>query len=303
MSTTIDRKIASIKKSLHINTLLNKDIDTEYIKDYYKKNRLAYSLFHNRSGFVHMAISRDGAYKNNDLQEHVNFIQKYIDNAKATKVLELATGRGANLIHLAERNPNVLFYGLDISTEQLDYSSGGQTFKNVQFTLDDFHNLGKFKEKAPDIVFIIEALCHSEDTAKVLSEVYNILPSKGYFIIFDGYLKKDLNKLSENELLAKSLTEKGMAVGRFDMYDEFLSSVKKFGFILEYQEDLSKFIIPNLHRFEKIAGYYFKIPLLAKIIAKVFPDEFIFNSVSGYLMPTLIKEGIASYNVTVLKKP
>ena len=58
-----------------------------------------------------------------------------------------------------------------------------------------------------------------------------------------------------------------------------------------------------MEKFERLANRLFNSPLLAKIIVKILPKEFTYNAISGYLMPTLIKMGVAAYIITILKKP
>jgi len=244
-----------------------------------------------------------GGYKEEDLLEAARFVEKYTLELKATNVLELATGRGANSSYLALKFPSVNFFGLDISKGQLDYAfKSSKKIKNYHPSLGDYHDLSRFPNNHFEIVFVVEALCYSTEKEKVLREVHRVLKKGGVFIIFDGYISKKDNELTQNELLAKKLTERGMAVSRFETYKEFLEKVRKGKFRVVYEENVSQYILPTLYRFERLSEGFFRKKLLAKVIKRTFPKEFVNNSISGLLMPELVKLKLGLYYITILKK-
>jgi ubiquinone/menaquinone biosynthesis C-methylase UbiE len=247
-----------------------------------------------------MGISRNGKYKESDLLEAARTIENYIKKS-SKKVLELATGRGANSVYLAKKYPKVDFYGIDISKGQLDYAfKKASKLDNFHPDFGDYHSLKKFDNESFDIVFVIEALCHSTKKEKVLNEVYRVLRKGGYFIIFDGYQNK--NNLSKNERTALKLTEIGMAVEKFESYDSFINKVKKDKFKIVLEEDASDYVLPTMNRFERLAKKFFNHPILAKLVVAITPKAFTYNSLSGYLMPNLMKDKITCYMITILIK-
>jgi hypothetical protein len=79
--------------------------------------------------------------------------------------------------------------------------------------------------------------------------------------------------------------------------------IKSVGFNLVEEKDYSQNIIPSLERFEKLAGNtIFKYKIIGKIVDRILPNEITFNAVSGYLMPTLIRNDIACYKLLTFKK-
>lgn len=296
----IDKKLEKIKSVFSINNILKKDINQSYIKKYYNTNKIPYSIFHTKTGFIHMGISEDGKYKESDLLEAARTIKNYIKKS-SKKVLELAMGRGANSIYLAKKYSKVDFYGIDISKGQLNYAfKKVSKLSNFHPEFGDYHNLKKFDDASFDIVFVIESLCHSTKKEEVLNQVYRVLRKGGIFIIFDGYQNK--NRLSENERIALKLTEIGMAVEKFESYNSFISKVKKNKFKIILEEDNSNYVLPTMNRFERIAKIFFNHPTLAKFISSVTPKAFTYNSLSGYLMPNLMKDNVTCYMITILKK-
>lgn len=302
-SKNLKSKLAQIQKVFDVNDLLNLQTDKEYIKKYYKANKLAYSLFHTFSDKMYMGVSRDGIYKEDDLLEAARTIEKYLKKLNATHILELATGRGATSAYLAKRYPKVKFEGIELSQGQLDFAQKKEKkLHNYHPILGDYHDLSKYSNKSIDIVFVIEALCYSMEKEQVLKEVKRVLEKNGVFIILDGYIKKDRFEMSKNEALACRLTEVGMAVNEFEDYVSVINKAKKLGFKVLSSEDVSQFIMPTLKRFEKLAKRFFQHPQLAKVISKFFSKEFTYNAISGFLMPNLVALNLGSYYITVLKK-
>lgn len=301
MKKVLEEKLQKISLVFDIEKLQSVKADNDYIRSYYFKNKIPYSIFHTKQNFVHMGISRDGAFKEEDLLAHGKFVDKYITEQNAKEILELATGRGANSVWLAKKHLNSNFYGLDLSEGQISFAKNvAKKCLNFQVELGDFHNLTQFEDNSFDIIFIVEALCHSNKTERVISEVTRVLREGGHFIVFDGYLGS--KGLSSVEKVAAKITEHGMAVEEFLKYEDLKNMAVSSGLALVEEEDLSKFVIPTMLRFESLAEKFFRRPRIGRFISRFLPQEFTYNSVSGMLMPILFEEGVFKYWVTVFKK-
>ena len=251
-----------------------------------------------------MGISRDMEYSCEDLLEQPKLVAEYIRKLDAKNVLELGVGKGASSIYLAEKFPDIHFDGIDLPNGQLDIAKrGAKKVENFRPVEGDYHNLGRFSTNHFDVVFAIEALCHSTVKEKVLGEVRRVLREGGVFIVFDGYLGKPRSSLKAAESLAVQLTEKGMVVKEFENYAGFKDKVSKAKFETIYEEDVSQFILPTVERFERLAEKaLFNRPKIGRIIVRFFPSEFAANAIAGYLMPELVKLGIARYVILVARK-
>lgn len=300
--TTLGKIIAIIGQVLDIDKIVSLPVNTSYTKKYYRINQISYALFHNSMDRFHMGISRDGVYKDDDLLNIPRSIASYITHATPKKILELGTGHGANSIYLAERSPDTTFYGIDVSDDQLAIAKKkALRVQNYIPQSGDYHDLSRFEDGSMDIVFVVEALCYSTNKEVVLAEVSRVLKDGGLFIIFDGYRHTQRKTLTKTEMIACSLIEKGMALERFEEYDSFIEKARVH-FEMYTEGDLSKFVLPTMYRFEKLAKRFFKRPVIAKVIALVLPNEFIYNAVSGYLMPEATKLGLFCYMQTVLMR-
>ncbi len=300
-SISLKNKLQKISAVYDAQTIVNQNIELTDIQTYYKVNSIAYSLFHTNDDFMYMGISRDGVYKHEDLKAQAHFIDAYIKKIGAKNVLELASGRSANTAYLAKNNPDVKFYGLELSEGQIKYArKKAEKLGNLKVELGDYHDLSTFNDIKFDVVYVVEALCYSTEKEKVLEQVSLVLNNVGLFIVFDGY--RGSKVLSSDEELACKLTEKTMALQAFESYESFVQKAKETGFGIEFEEDLSKYVLPTMKRFEKLASIYFALPITAKLLNLLLPKEFVLNSVAGYLMPTLVENGIARYMVSVLKR-
>lgn len=297
-------KMRRVKRVFDVDKVTSVKPNLQSIAAYYRINRIPYSIFYKGNDFIHTGISRNGVYKKKDLLEQAKLVQKYIYKTSTKNVLELATGRGATSIYLANKYPKVNFYGIDLPYSQLDYGiKKSKKINNFHPSEGDYHDLTQFSSNMFDVVFVIEALCHSIRKEKVLKEVRRVLKKGGIFIMFDGYSKKFDRFLSKTEKLAMELTVKGMMVPHLDYYPEFKHKVIQEGFEVVYEEDVSLFILPSFQRMEKLAQKFFSLPWpLAKIITKIMPPEFTYNAISGYLGPTLIQLGNFGYEILAVKK-
>jgi len=298
MKKSLADKLNDINSTFDTKYLLQEKEDLNVVKDYYKINKISYRLFHNWNGFLHMGISRNGIYKKTNLLEQVKEVEKYIKSINAKNILELGAGRGANSFYLSKNNPSVTCYAIDVSTSPINKYKR----ENFVFNFADYHNLSIFQDDFFDIIFAVETICHSNSKEIVLREVYKKLRKGGIFIIFDGYLNNDKNLLNEEQKLASTLIEKGMAVDEFETLQSFNKEIVNAGFFTLKEENLSQNILPTLYKFEKMAKIFFENKYLRKILTFIFPEKVIRNSFSGYLMPTSIEEGIHLYIKHILQK-
>ena len=141
----LNKKLKDIEKIFDIKKILKTKIDNKYIQKYYRINKIPYSLFHTKTGFIHMGLSKGRKFKEKDLFGQANIIDGYVKKLKAKKILELGCGRGANCIYLAQKNPKSLFYGIDISRGQLDYADKNlKNIRNFYLKKGDIHDLKEF---------------------------------------------------------------------------------------------------------------------------------------------------------------
>lgn len=299
----LETKINNIKKVFDIEKISSLPIDKSYIRRYYQVNKIPYSLFHSKTDLIYMGISRDGKFKAEDLLAAAKIIAEHIRRNHAKSVLEIATGRGANSFYLAKQFPDVKFFGIDLSEAQLTRArQKAKRLKNYFPESGDYHDLSRYQSEAFDLAFEVEGLCYSTNKEIVLSEIKRVLKQKGLFILFDGYLNNAENEMTGLEKTVRLLIERGMAVPAFESYKSFVRKAESAGFQIVYEENLSEFVVPTMRRFEHLAEIFFRHPRLSRMLAKIFPPEFVYNAVSGYLMPGAMKDKLFCYMLTVARK-
>ncbi len=296
-------KLKKIKKVFDIDKVLNNPTDPASIAKYYKINIIPYSIIYRNNDFIHTALTEEGKPydRKKDILAQARMVEEYF-NKDTKRVLELAAGRGANSEYLAKKYPEIEFTGLDLPNGQISFAhKKANKLKNFKAVEGDFHDLSRFPDKHFDMGFIVEALCHSNDKEKVLKEVKRVLKPGGLFFIFDAYTED--KKLNENELIIKQLIERGMAVPDFPFISDFKKTIENAGLKIVQQKDLSNMTIPTFKRIERYANKFFNFPHpLQKIITKIFPPIFTYNSISGYLLKDSIESRLSRYLFFVLEK-
>jgi ubiquinone/menaquinone biosynthesis C-methylase UbiE len=295
----LEKKLKNIEKIFDVEELLEEQNSQSIIKSYYKINKLAYRVFHNRKGYLHMGISNGGEYTHEDLEVPLFQIEEVIKERGVTNVLELASGHGANTVFLAKRNSNIKFYATDLSTKP---KREFYKLKNTFFEFGDYHDLSQYKSGFFDVIFIMEALCHSDNKGRVLNEMFRVLKSEGKVIIYDGYFGKAFEKLSGPEKIASKLTSRGMAVAEFGDLKKVENQINQAGFEVVEKKSLSKEVYPTMVRFERMSSIFFENKFFGKVIKTFVPEKFVRNSISGYLMPTLLQNGVAVYYRHILER-
>lgn len=299
---SLENKLTKLSKIFDFNEVLAVEPDLGRISDYYRINKIPYSLFHSNKDLFHMGISRDHKYKEEDLFEQVKFVGKYINKLGARRVLELAAGGGTNSLYLAMNFPEAQFTGLDLPNVHTDLAKRKtKLVDNFKVVEGNFHDLSVFDEGRFDLVFIIEALCYSQRKIEVFRQVKRILKPGGLFIVFDAYHRYKSETLDNNVLLAGNLVAKGMMIEKFEYYGDLKFYAESSGFKLIFEEDVTEFVLPTAERFEKLVKLLLKVPYLLKFLCTVLPSEFTNNVISGYLMPDSIRLNIALYAITVFQ--
>ncbi len=94
-----------------------------------------------------------------------------------------------------------------------------------------------------------------------------------------------------------------MAVENFENIHNFEKAIPRAGFQTEFKDNLSSAVLPTMQRFEKTALLYYQFPMLTKLLGKILPSGITRNSIAGLLMPVLIEQKVACYQLHILRKP
>ncbi len=293
----LEQYLIQVARLFDIQRIINEPQKNPQIINYYHSNAFfIYRLFHNWGGFMHCGISYDGRHKKDDFKEQARIVERYIHDRNAKKVLELAYGMGANSAFLAGRNPEVMFDAVDLSMKPLKKFT---KIPNLRFQFGDYHDLSGLKDDSYEIIFIIEALCHSTNKALVLREVKKKLKQGGLFIVIDAYRRDCARPLSQSEDVMAQLIEKCFSVDKFECLEDVEGCMRENYSIVE-SKDITQCVLPCMAK-GKYVSYYFSHPIFARVANKLLPFDVMKNTIIALLIEISIKRQIACYYIHVIK--
>jgi arsenite methyltransferase len=293
---TLYQRLKHLKQFFDIKVLIMQSNPQSLIQNYYRSNQWAYRLFHNRSGFMHMAISEEAYVQKQDFLKQIQVVEMHIIPSTST-VLELGSGQGINSHYLASKYPNILFKMVDLSTEPK------QPLRNMKFSYANFEDLRHIRSNSIDIVFAIETICHAHNKLAVLKEIHRVLTPAGKAIVYDGYYNSNPAKLTKTNYAASQLVEYGMAIEEFATIRSFARMIRQSGLELVSTHNLSSQVLPTMTRLEKLATSFLGRGIITKLAIRWLPDLLTRNAITGYLMATLVRSNIALYFEHIVTKP
>ncbi|ERG88146.1 MAG: methyltransferase domain protein [halophilic archaeon J07HX5] len=135
--------------------------------------------------------------------------------APSDRVLNIGCGAGEDSVWNAKaRGASVI--GVDIGERQLAAAQENAREHDVSdrtaFRVDDFHELATVDDDSVDVVWALEALCHSPQPQQVLEQVQRVLVDDGRVALADLYVKRQPSK-PERTRLRKANDGLGVRVG------------------------------------------------------------------------------------------
>jgi arsenite methyltransferase len=284
-----------IRDVFDVEAVLRKDITHEQIIEYYTNCSPAYSIFHSIDGAVHMALTSDKVIQRYDYFTQAHFVATHL-TSQINTVLELGSGKGFNCLYLSEKFTDIEFVGLDLTPLHVKIANQKSGI-NARFILGDFHYT---QLPQSDLIFEVEALCHTDNLSLLLDNVYKTLRTGGKFILFDSF--RDRSPQGYTQAKALELIEKSMALHAFPRLDDFKSTAIKSGFEIHEVVDISDMVMPNLLRLQNLAKIYFTSPIVSKVIKLATGHTIATNAIAGLLMPIASEEKWLPYYRIVLSK-
>ncbi|HUC95489.1 MAG TPA: class I SAM-dependent methyltransferase [Candidatus Saccharimonadia bacterium] len=298
----IDQHVLDIKSVFCIDKILNRKNDTVQVSRYYRLNRLAYWLLHDRSGACHLLMSSKDDSSVADPFAQAELVSKEIKRSRSKRVLELAAGKGINVTYLANLYPSVDFAALDLPKGQF-YVNHFKKINNISAAYGDFHDLSKYKDGEFGLVYMIEAFMHAKDPIKVLKEIRRVLNPKGRLVIIQDHINTTAAKLKDNEKLAVQLIHATLVSNVKGHYkDDFKNNLQKTGFKIEEELLLTNRLECGLNKLEQKASFFLKYPKLLKIVSKIVPSEITGNVIACYLLPPVFRNDVHNYSLIVVSK-
>lgn len=300
----VNEYLETIKKVFKLNTLIEQSVNESTTVKYYEQSEYGYRIYHSDEGYIHMAINYDGVFNSDGYYEQARIVNKQIQEIQALNVLELGCGKGVNSIFLAGQNPNVNFFGVDLTPLHISYAlKKSQDLKNVRFAIGNFQELNFIEDQSFNIIFEVESICHATNMQMLFNEAYRILKPGGRLIVIDGFRGKNFSQSSSELQTAAVLVEKSMGVAKsFMEIDKWLEIAQASNFKVLSVENLSSAVMPTMLRLQSLAQRYFKKTFRAKLLNLFMPPYLMRNSVAGLLMPETIAAQVHGYYLIILER-
>jgi ubiquinone/menaquinone biosynthesis C-methylase UbiE len=274
--------------------------NTDDIVRYYEQSAIGYRLFHSNAGSIHMALNPDGVFSRDGYLGQPSRVSELIDQTHAQSVLELACGNGFNTKWLASKHPEVQFVGVDLTPRHVRQART-RAPSNTRFVVGDFEHL-QIADETMDLVFVVESYNHAADGRAALKEARRVLRPFGLLVVFDGFRADDFETYDASLREAATMVESSMAVRMAVPAAWWIRTAASLGLALVTRENLSHQIMPNLYRFERLAGKFFRRRRLRRLIRRVLGRELASNAVAGWLMPVTVEAGIQQYELIVFRR-
>ena len=160
----------------------------------------------------------------------VKQVASVVDIDESDRVLNLGSGVGDDAIWVA-RTTGASVVGVNVHDRQLElareFALEAGVDDRVSFRYDDFHELETVEADSFDVVWGLEALCHSADDARVVREAARVLDDDGRLVFADLFCRRSQVTDAEASRLEKLYDAWDV---RYDPVDELEAALEDQGF-------------------------------------------------------------------------
>ena len=205
----------------------------------------------------------DNTRNNRNHINKIKAINNFFQLQPGQKILEVGVGTGIHASYIVEQNPDVFFYGADISDDMLEVAKKKLPQKSTLLKM-----MGeelKFEDNFFDAVYISGSLHHFANPKAGINELLRVCKKEGKFcimepnIIFPTNLRAAYTMPEERNM--RLMTKRNFKKWLEDLPVSY--SIKNFA----YTPPFPVFLLPLFNIMDKIIKY---IPLLNKISVMLF---------------------------------
>jgi len=262
---------------------------TDRVARYYRVSEWGYRRVHSTEGCMHLALSASAAVQPDDFGVQARTLARIIRTTGAQRVLELGSGHGYNLTRLAAEFPGVRFTGLDLLPRHVAKArKAAQHLPNAAFLVGNYDTpppgLREF-----DLVFAVEALCHSPDYARTARAVARSLARDGVFVLFDALRTAPLQAMAPAMATAVRLYETVTTVSRgFRTEAALAGATASAGLVPLALHDATRATLPGVRRLHGYGQRFFSRRSIRLLTAPL-PTELRHNACAALLGPYLVQ--------------
>lgn len=295
------QRVDRLSDYFDVDQILSRTGDPEDIAAYYKKSAIGYALFHSRHGSIHMALNPDGRFDETGYYRAPELVWGALSQGgPPQRTLELGSGNGFNLDLVASQAPEATFVGVDLVSRHVRQAQRQTSERsNVAVFAGDFQDLD-FADGWFGGAYSIESFCHARSPAKAFSEISRVLRPKSRFVVIDAW--RTGVQLPSDVERALRVTEMSMSVSAALNQADWLQLAAASGFRVHHIHELSKEVLPNLERFERMAEKFMRHRHIGRFMGRGLRLRLLENVVAGYLMAESVRVGRHRYDMIVLER-
>jgi SAM-dependent methyltransferase len=157
-----------------------------------------------------------------------------------------------------------------------------------------------------DIVFDVEAGCHSDTPEKVaalFAEVRRVLRPGGLFVQFGFFRSPSFDALGEPVKLAALLVERAWVIEKFHDELAWKRAAEAAGFSASDRRDLRAASMPSARRLHQQAKFFYTVmgTSARRLFARLVKPS-THNSISALMLPYAYELGAMEYTLNVLSR-
>ena len=274
------------------------------VEEYYDHNTsrfLKYDPHYDTYG-IHREVWGEGVVTHTDAFNFVNLlILRVIKKHKLESILDLGCGVGSSLFYLAQAYAQAHYYGITISSAQVQLSKDISKKMGLQgeciIAKGDFQKLPQDLPSI-DLAFSIEAFVHATDSNAFFSQIAAKMKEEGLLIICDDFLS---NRAASPSLDSKDkkliqLFRKGWVLSSLMSIKELQNIAAENGYRIIEDIDLT----PNLRLMKRR-------DILISLIAPFFKyimhfSPYVKAYVGGDALQKCLLKGLVEYRFLVFQK-
>lgn len=211
------------------------------------------------------------------------------------RVLNLGCGVGEDAVWVA-RHCGASVVGVNVHERQLDlareYAEEAGVDDRVTFRYDDFHELETVANDSVDVVWGLEALCHSSDTDRVVEVARRVLGDGGRLVFADLFRRRELSD-AEADRLRKLYDSWDV---RYGPIDELERTLTDHGFRRVESRDVSDAVVPSVEHDYRTSLYGYPYYRIMSALGRA-DDRLVGLSIGGYHCYKLFQSGALGYYV------
>ncbi|MEG5057292.1 class I SAM-dependent methyltransferase [Microcoleus sp. A2-C5] len=216
------------------------------VEKYYDRNTSRFLKYdHYETYGIHREVWGNGVATAEDAFNFVNsLILDIIQKHQPESIIDLGCGVGGSLFYLAQSYSKACYYGITISSAQVEISKKINKRLNLKsdclISKGDFQNLDR-DIPLMDLAYSVEAFVHATDSHAFFREISNKMNKNGFLIICDDFLTDNLPADSSEKKLIEFF-RKGWVLGSLMSTKSAEDIASKYGYKLIENIDLT----PNL---------------------------------------------------------